>query len=223
MVRFKMIMGFPMLGTAVWLFLLAGNHYERDSLFWLGIFLVLMALAAWMYGEFIQRSESLRTLSGVLIAVIVIGGYVWMLESEVDWRHPPSRTSKTLARRSPGKHKIPWEIWSPDAVQAARAEGHPVFVDFTADYCTTCHQNMRLAIEVPAVMKKLKSIEAVTLMGDFTLEDPAIAAQLREYRRSGVPLVLVYSINPDESPRVLPELLTESIVLSALEWAVTKR
>lgn len=223
MIRFKMIMGFPMLGTAVWLFLLAGNHYERDSLFWLGLFMVLVALAAWMYGEFIQRAEVLRTLSGILIAVIVVGGYVWMLESEVDWRHPPSRSSKSLARRTPGKHKIPWEIWSPEAVQAARAEGHPVFVDFTADYCTTCHQNMRLAIEVPAVIKKLKSIEAATLMGDFTLEDPAIAAQLREYRRSGVPLVLVYSINPDESPRVLPELLTESVVLSALEWAATKR
>lgn len=223
MIRFKMIMGFPMLGTAVWLFLLAGNHYERDSLFWLGLFLVLIALAAWMYGEFIQRADTLRALSGALIAVMVIGGYVWMLESEVDWRHPPTKSTKTLTRRSPGKHKIAWEIWSPEAVQAARTEGHPVFVDFTADYCTTCHQNLRLAIEVPAVMKKLKAIEAATLMGDFTLEDPAIAAQLRDYRRSGVPLVLVYSINADEPPRVLPELLTESIVLAALDWATTKR
>lgn len=223
MIRFKMMMGFPMLGTAVWLFLLAGNHYEKDSLLWLGLFLIVVALAAWMYGEFIQRSDSLKTLSGLLIAAMLVGGYIWMLESEVDWRHPPTRSIKASTRRASGKHKIPWEVWSPDAVQAARAEGHPVFVDFTADYCTTCHQNMRLAIEVPSVMKKLKAIEAVTLMGDFTLEDPAIAAQLREYRRSGVPLVLVYSINPDEAPRVLPELLTESIVLTALDWAAAKR
>ena len=35
----------------------------------------------------------------------------------------------------------------------------------------------------------------------------------------GVPLVLVYSRNPDVPPRVLPEQLTPGLVMDALEWA----
>jgi thiol:disulfide interchange protein DsbD len=224
MVRFKVLMGFPMLATAVWLFLLAGNHYDKESMLWLGLFLIVVALAAWMFGEFVQRGTTLRKLSGLLVAALVLGGYVWMLESEADWRHPPTRSATpSVGNRAPGKHKIPWGVWSPEAVKAARSEGHPVFVDFTADYCTTCHQNTRFAIEVPAVMAKLQLIGAVTLLGDFSLDDPLIAAELRTYRRSGVPLVLVYSINADEPPRVMPELLSEKAVLAALEWASTVR
>jgi len=224
MVRFKVLMGFPMLGTAVWLFLLSSNHYDKDSMLWLGLFMVVVALAAWMFGEFVQRGTTLRKLSGVVVIALVVGAYVWMLESEADWRHPPSRSAtQSTSNRVPGKHKIPWEVWSAEAVQAARAEGHPVFVDFTADYCTTCHQNTRFAIEVPAVMKKLQTIGAVPLMGDFSLDDPMIAAELRAYQRSGVPLVLVYSVNPDEPPKVLPEFLTEKTVLAALDWASTTR
>lgn len=224
MVRFKVLMGFPMLGTAVWLFLLSSNHYDKDSMLWLGLFMVVIALAAWMFGEFVQRGATLRKLSGGVVAALVVGAYAWMLESEADWRHPPSRTSSQSAtRRVSGKHKIAWEVWSPEAIQEARAAGRPVFVDFTADYCTTCQGNTRLAIEVPAVMKKLQTIGAVTLMGDFTLDDPMIAAELRTYKRSGVPLVLVYSVNSDEPPKVLPELLTEKVVLAALEWASTTR
>lgn len=222
MERFKVLMGFPMLGTAVWLFLLVANHYDKDSLLWFGFFLVMLSIAAWLFGEFIQRGSSKPARAWAFIVVILLGGYYWMLESEMDWRHPPEKAS-ALTARVPGKHKIPWEVWSPAAVQAARDAGRPVFVDFTADYCTTCQRNARAAIEVPAVIKKLAEINAVPMIADFSKADPQIASELRKFKRSGVPLVLVYSVNLDEEPRVLPEFLGQTDVLEALDWATGKR
>jgi len=74
MQRFKILMGFPMLATAVWLFSLIPIHYGTRSL-WLGIFLVIVALAAWVYGEFVQRVRARRGLSLALVLVLLAGGY----------------------------------------------------------------------------------------------------------------------------------------------------
>jgi thiol:disulfide interchange protein len=57
------------------------------------------------------------------------------------------------------------------------------------------------------------------LLGDFTREDPAIAAELKRFSRAGVPLVLVYPKDPKAEPIVLPSVLTPSIVLNALDEA----
>ncbi len=221
--NFKTLMAFPMLGTAIWLFLLAADHYEPDARFWLGLFLVIIAMVAWMFGEFIQRSQKRHGLSWGMIAVLIAGSYVWLLESEVDWRNPPSATARANSTQITGNHRLPWQVWSPEAVERARTDGKAVFVEFTANWCTTCQQNKRIAIEVDSVIERIKADGIVPLLGDFTFEDPAIARELRRFERAGVPLVLVYSINQNEPPKVLPEYLTEGMVLDALQWATTRR
>jgi thiol:disulfide interchange protein DsbD len=114
---------------------------------------------------------------------------------------------------------IQWKPWSPAAIEEARAAGHPVLVDFTAKWCLTCRVNKTIAIEVPAVREQLTALNFATLKGDYTREDPAIAAELRKFERAGVPLVLVYPRDPKLPPRVLPTQLTQGIVLDALSWA----
>ena len=56
MEKFKIAMGFPMLATVVWLFNVAAGDYGAN-VFWLGVFLVLVAFAAWIFGEFVQRGR----------------------------------------------------------------------------------------------------------------------------------------------------------------------
>ena len=50
------------------------------------------------------------------------------------------------------------------------------------------------------------------------LNNPSGLRSLRGYF-PGVPLVVVYSRNPNLPPKVLPERLTERAVLDALMWA----
>ncbi|MBP8262014.1 MAG: thioredoxin family protein, partial [Verrucomicrobia bacterium] len=109
--------------------------------------------------------------------------------------------------------------WSPAAVAQARAQGRPVLVDFTADWCLTCLANKKIAIEIESVRNKLREIGGVALLGDYTTFPAAIYDELKRFGRAGVPLVLVYPRRSDQPPRVLPELLTPQIVLDALDEA----
>jgi len=217
MEKFKIAMGFPMLATVVWLFNVAASSYGKNVL-WLGIFLVVVAFAAWIYGEFFQRGRKHKTVAAIITLILLVGGYVFALEKQLDWRAPFVETGSTGSLKE-SADGIDWQRWSPEAVAAARAAGKPVLVDFTADWCLTCQVNKKTSIEIPAVREKLKSMNAVTLLGNYTHFPDAITTELNRYSRAGVPLVLVYPKNPDAQPIVLPEVLTPGIVLNALDQA----
>ena len=208
MERFKVVMGFPMLATAVWLFSFTAKRFGPSGPLWVGLFLVTVALAAWIWGEFVQRGGQRKGLAMALCILLLGGGYGYALERELHWRNP-SAVSDSIA----------WQTWSPEAVAKARTEGRPVLVDFTADWCLTCKYNLRAAIDVSEVRTKLKELNAVALIGDNTDEDPAIVAELKKFDRAGVPLVLVYPRDGQSPPEVLPALLTKGLVLDALDRA----
>jgi thiol:disulfide interchange protein DsbD len=218
MERFKVAMGFPMLATVVWLCNIAASSYGKNVL-WLGIFLVVVAFATWIFGEFFQRGRKHKTVAAIVTLILLTGGYVFALEKQLDWRAPYVETGSTGSLKE-SADGIDWQRWSPEAVAAARAAGKPVLVDFTADWCLTCQVNKRTSIEIPSVREKLRSMNAVALLGDYTHFPDVITAELNRYNRAGVPLVLVYPKNTDSQPIVLPEILTPGIVLGALDRAV---
>jgi thiol:disulfide interchange protein DsbD len=217
MERFKIAMGFPMLATAVWLFSLTPVHYGRQA-WWLAMFLVIVALAAWVYGEFVQRARVRRGLAGGIAVALLIGGYFFVIENQLNWR---VAAAEATAEPRSSKGGIAWQPWSSDAVAKAQSEGHPVLVDFTADWCLTCQANKKVAIEIPSVREKLKATGTVPLIGDYTRLPASITDELQRYGRAGVPLVLVFPGKPGAAPIVLPEVLTPGIVLDALEKAAS--
>jgi thiol:disulfide interchange protein DsbD len=217
MEKFKIAMGFPMLATTAWLFNLAAVSYGKNVL-WLGMFLVVIAFAAWIFGEFFQRGRKRRGIALVITLVLLIGGYAYALENQLRWREPVAETTTTGSlKESPDG--IDWQPWSPEAVAKTRAEGHPVLVDFTADWCLTCQVNKKTSIEIPSVRAKLKEINAVAFIGDYTRTPDNITTELSHYARAGVPLVLIYPKDAAAPPIVLPEVLTPGIVLGALDNA----
>src|ERR1044071_5399775 len=200
MERFKKAMGFPMLATVVWLFRLTLGHFSKSDVFWFGMFLVALSMSAWIWGEFVQRA-SRRRWPGVLAGVLVTG----------------SVTALALMRAP----DLEWTPWSPEAVAKARAEGRPILVDFTADWCSTCQVNMRTSINIKSVRKKLGEINAATMVADFSKSDETIGKELEKFGRDAVPLVLVYPRDAAKPPIVLPEgYLSPKIVLDALDKAV---
>ena len=217
MEKFKIAMGFPMLATAVWLLNIAASTYGKNIL-WLGIFLIVVAFAAWIFGEFFQRGRNRRGIALAITLVLLLGGYAYALENQLRWRTSAAEAVATGSlKESPDG--IDWQPWSPAAVAQARSEGRPVLVDFTADWCLTCQVNKKTSLEIPSVRMKLKELNAIALLGDYTRTPDNITTELNRFDRAGVPLVLVYPKDAAAPAIVLPEFLTPGIVLDALDRA----
>jgi thiol:disulfide interchange protein DsbD len=219
MEKFKIAMGFPMLATAVWLLSLTTTFYG-DRSWWLGIFLVLVGTAAWVFGAFVQRGQKRRVLAGVIAAMLLAAGYAWALDAKLDWRSPAKEAAGSPLANAPRGY--PWQPWSREAVAKAQSEGRPVIVDFTAKWCVTCNATVKPALQREEVIAKLKAINAAAMLADNTTFPQAIAEELERFNRAGVPLVLVYSRDPAKPPFVLPEPLSPSpahyskVILEAL-------
>ena len=56
---------------------------------------------------------------------------------------------------------------------------------------------------------------AAYVVADWTRYDATITALLEDYQRNGIPLYLLY-IPGEDRARILPQILTESLVLDAL-------
>ena len=107
------------------------------------------------------------------------------------------------------------EQWSAARVTALQGEGRAVFVNFTAAWCVTCTVNEVTAF-TPRVAGAMADTNTAYLVGDWTSRDGDIAAALAEHGRAGVPLSLYYPADGGP-PRVLPQVLTESLVLQTVE------
>jgi thiol:disulfide interchange protein DsbD len=213
MERLKGLLAFPLYGTALWLAWVFGRQVGADALGLLFIAGVLLALGLWLAGQ--GQSERMAGRRGALhlaaavLALLLAGG------SSILAARTPTPESGPATAPTSGPRSAPW---SPAAIEAALAEGRPVLVNFTADWCVTCKINERTALTSPRVAAAMERSGALYLVGDWTRRDDAITAELQRHGRSGVPLYLLYSPGSAE-PRILPQLLTEGVVVEALTTA----
>jgi thiol:disulfide interchange protein DsbD len=208
MERLKQFMGFPLLATNLWLLWVLQNQRGSDAaIALLGLFL-LLGFCAWMYGS-LQASAARGKWPLLILILLVLGTGLAVLVKRIGDSTPITQSSAT-------REGIDWVTYTPNALEALRAQGKPVFLDFTASWCLTCQFNERTAINVPSVRKILKEKGITAMKGDWTNSDPAITAALKSFGRVGVPLAVFYPAGKGSEPMVLPELLTEKIVLEAI-------
>ena len=104
------------------------------------------------------------------------------------------------------------EQWSEARLASYQAQGRPVFVYFTADWCLTCKANEAAAIDRAEVRQAFKQHDVKVLAGDWTNGDPEITRWLEAHGRAGVPYYLWYA--PGKAPEELPQILTPGILIS---------
>jgi thiol:disulfide interchange protein DsbD len=107
--------------------------------------------------------------------------------------------------------------WRPGLAEKLSAEGHIVWVDFTARWCATCQVNKAVIFASPEVRDAFRRHKVVALKADWTGQDETITRELAKWNRYAVPFNLVYA--PGKKPVEMPTLLTPGTVSKALEDA----
>lgn len=214
MERLKQFMGFPLAATLLWLLYVIGQQRGTDAVIWASASYLCLAVAAWLYGAFLGPLSSVRAkfLAGLgilLFLLLGLGYFAGNLFARTDAKTPESSTPANA-------DGMPWVPYSEAELQRLLAEGKPVFVDFTADWCITCKFNMRTAIDTEAVRAAFKKLGIVPMLADWTNSNPEITNKLARFDRVGVPFYLFYPAGSPDNPVILPELLTENILLRAV-------
>lgn len=207
---FRKALAFPMYAAAAWLVWVMAQQTDSAGLARGLAAAVILSLAAWLYGLAQHRAAAGRASRVVVASAVGALAIAVGLVVARPFALPPHGGGAT-----PIAGALPSQPWSPEAVAALRAQGRPVFVNFTAAWCVTCQVNERVAFSSPDVAAAFKRAGAVYLVADWTNRDGAIAKALSEQGRIGVPLYLVYDAKSGP-PKILPQLLTPQIVIDAL-------
>ncbi len=196
----KQVLAFPMYGAAVWLLWVVSVSAGPDGVLVTAIGFVLLGFGFWAFGRAQARVTGLWIGQGVLVLALL--GAVGLLVGIASSPDAP-RSAATA------------DTWSAERLTALRQEGRPVFVNMTAAWCVTCLVNERVALRTDATQAAFATKGITYLKGDWTRQDPAITAFLRQFNRDGVPLYVYYPPGQG-APIMLPQILTEGTVLSAI-------
>ena len=193
---FKQFLAFPLYLTAVWLLWVAGRQTSTDVAATAVAGLVLLVMGLWLWK---QSTKPVVKLTSIAVLASALAAPYMALEQ--------------------GREKVDFEVYSPQRLAELRASGQPVFINLTADWCITCLVNERVALGSDKVKALISDSGVVYLKGDWTNSDAQITELLTSFRRSGVPLYLLYPKGPGE-PVILPQILTETTMIEAINFAI---
>jgi thiol:disulfide interchange protein/DsbC/DsbD-like thiol-disulfide interchange protein len=207
--RLRQFLAFPMYASAVWMIWVLTQQTGADGVGYALGGMILIAFAIWLLHIGSGASLAMWVRRGLAAAAVLLAfGAALKLEDG-------PATAASASAPAVGVNFDGWERYSRDRLNQAVAAGKPVFVDFTAAWCITCLVNERVALETPAVRRAFEQAGVVKLKGDWTNRDPEITSLLKELGRAGVPLYLFWAPGA-ERPKILPQVLTESLILSEL-------
>ncbi|MEO6580083.1 MAG: thioredoxin family protein [Sphingomicrobium sp.] len=194
MATFQRILAVPMALTAaacLWLLWRQGGSIA------LGIGIAAaISIGLLLFGLGLRQRDGQPVRWGLPAALALAAVSIWSLSLQ-----PTGVRSAALGAGS----------WSEAALSRELRAGHPVFVNFTADWCLTCKVNEAGAIERESVRDAFRKGGVVELVGDWTNGDPAITRFLEGRGRAGVPLYLWYQPGKRD-PEELPQVLTPSML-----------
>ncbi len=197
METFRQVLAFPMFAAAIWLVWVLILQTGANGT---GLLLIAMLLAGFAIWVFRRGSGFAKGLA----LIVALGAAALPLTLSTG-----AADVKAAVLDS--------EVWSPERVAELRAQGRPVFVDFTAAWCVTCKVNEQLVLKTDRTQALFERTNTAFLIADWTNRDAKIAAELERYGRAGVPLYLAFPASHDDvMGLVLPQTLSFSVLEETL-------
>ena len=204
MIAIRRLLGLMLAGTAVWLLTVLAVEIDRTAVWAVAALVVAIVGALWARHHLPVR---LRAISPAAVGFLALAAL--------------AVPTQFAASRSVAVSAVPAGLWRPfeeAAIARLVGEGKTVFVDVTADWCVTCVVNKRLVVDSSGIQNRLRGANVVAMQADWTQPDDGIARYLAANNRYGIPFNAVYGPGAPKGI-VLPELLSEGVVLDALAKA----
>jgi thiol:disulfide interchange protein len=199
MERFRQLLAFPVFAASAYFIWVLSAQTGRAGLALALTGLVLLGLAArlWEWGRKggAARAAAIAALAAAVIPVALLR---------------PANAVAAQAGYAIG------EAVAFDAadVERRRADGEPLFIDFTAAWCVTCQVNKLTVLSSKKVANAFAAAGVTFVVADWTNRDDRIAEALASFGANGVPLYVYYP--PGGEAVVLPQPLTEAAILKLL-------
>ena len=202
MLRLKQFLAFPMYAAAAWLAWVLAQQAGPNGVAVLLIAMVALSLAVWLWS--VTRDLSVRGRgAGAVAACAILIAIVCGLTTISAGIASPSASAEA-------------DTFTDAKLAALRAAGRPVFVDATASWCITCLVNEKGVLSRAPVKDAFARRQVAYLVADWTNRNAAVTEMLDANGRSGVPLYLYYAPGA-AAPVILPQILTESAILSVID------
>src|SRR5262249_49690841 len=147
---------FPLYATVAFLLWVLAAQVSENGLLMAMLALTVIAMAVWLYGRYTAPGSS-----AAAVRFGWIGGVTLLLLGlNLGWPRPAAATD------------IVWEPWSDQRIEQLRAEGRPIYVDFTARWCATCQANKKVVFASSEVKHYFHDRNIATLKADWTNSDP---------------------------------------------------
>ena len=169
----KQVTAVPLFATAIWLAWVygqvagGGESGGVDQIALLLTCFLMLAIAGWTLGRW-----PAKWASGIAaVVLIVVGLAIPLSQARVVRRANAAQTAAEQANSGSASGAmntadLAWQPYSEQALNAARAAGHPVFIDFTAAWCLSCQFNERAVLKAADVESALRKGGVVTLKAD---------------------------------------------------------
>jgi thiol:disulfide interchange protein len=179
---FKQGIGFVLLIIAVKLIGALPQNYRTNVLY----FAVVLGFCVWMWGGWISFNTKparkwLIRISAVLI--VFAGGWVFL--------------------PAPAGELIAWQDYNDAVIENALAEGKPVLIKFTADWCLSCQAVDKVVFHNEEIAGLIEEKQVLAIKADTTLKEyPATLALKNKYNEPGVPVTILFLPGVEEPFRL---------------------
>lgn len=195
---FKEFLAFPLLLTVIWLFWVVAQQTGSETLLYLMLVLLLIGFSIWLAGKVMSERKRQICLTGFFL---------------LSFAAPVFLVSKT--EQSTATVQTDWPAFSEESVQSSLKRGRSVFIDFTAAWCITCQVNKKLVLNTSTIESFFSENKIDRYRADWTDRDPKITQALARFGRNSLPLYVFYK-SADHEPVLLPEVLTQKMILDLL-------
>jgi len=201
---FKEAMGFLLIGFAVYLFttfIKLVPTAVNGAIWWL----LFLGISAWLLGKarglLVKRALS---LAGQILALVIaiVSGFLFVDLPNAD-----------LAFAEQNEVELSWRLGETKAIafneqelQSFISKGRPVFLEFSADWCTTCKINQRV-LRHEEILDLMTRKGITHIKADLTSYDENLVRALADYNRASLPLYVLYRPG-EEGPYIFPIFIT---------------